>query len=40
MQGGVYSRTRLGGKGRELGYNGDLQVRRYRDEDTGRGIIC
>ena len=34
------SRTGLGGKGRELGYNGDLSVRRYRDRDTGRGIIC
>ena len=39
MQGGVRSGTRLGGKGRELGYNRDLLVRRYRDGDTGRGII-
>ena len=40
MQGGVCSRTRLGGKGQELGYNRDLLGRRYRDRDTGRGIIC
>ena len=39
MQGGMCSRTRLGGKGQELGYNGDLLVRRYRDGDTGRGVI-
>ena len=34
------SRTRLGGKGPELGHNGDLPLRRDRDGDTGRGIIC
>ena len=39
MQGGMHSGTRLGGKGQELGYNGDLPVRRYRDGDTGRGVI-
>ena len=39
MQGGVCSRTRLGGQGWELDYNGDLPVRRYRQGDTDRGII-
>ena len=39
MQGGMCSGTRLGGKGQELGYNGDLPVRRYRDGDMGRGVI-
>ena len=28
-----------GSKGWERGYNGDLQVRRCRDGDTGRGVI-
>ena len=28
-----------GSKGRKLGYNGDLQIRRYRDRDMGRGMI-
>ena len=27
-------------KGQKLGYNVDLQERRYRDKDTGRGAIC
>ena len=39
MQGSMHSRTRLDGKGRELGYNGDLSVKRYRDRDIDRGII-
>ena len=28
-----------GGKGQEMGYNGDLPVKRYEDGDTGRGAI-
>ena len=40
MQSGVCSGTRLGGQGQELDYNRDLPVRRYRDGDRGRGIIC
>ena len=39
MQSGVRSETRLGGQGQSLDYNGDLLVRRYRDGDTGRGVI-
>ena len=33
MQGGICSGMRLGGQGRELDYNEDLPVRRYRDGD-------
>ena len=41
MQSGVCSGNKGGvGKDQELGYNEDLQVRRYRDRDMGRDMIC
>ena len=31
--------TGVNDKGQELGYNGDLPVRRYRDGDVSRGTV-